>query len=154
MMCPGRVGPNIRASIRPDLPKASLDSRDLRSLLDGIPAVRSACGLDLLLFFYRHPRSLLTSEQLVDMVGHGRDRVVESLEALIEAGLLTRSPNANHAARLYVLQLADGGGRLMRLLKIGVTREGRSELLRLLAPASNGDPAAAAGRSAPILKIA
>jgi len=61
----------------------------VRSVLDRLPSVQHACDLDLLLFFSRHPRALLTSEQLVAYLGYDRDRIALSLDGLIEAGLLT-----------------------------------------------------------------
>lgn len=109
-----------------------MDQHGLRPLLDGVPGVRNACDLDLLLFFRRHPRALLTSEQLVAYVGYGRDRVATSLDGLIEGGLLTRSQNPSHAARLYELQIAATDGQLASLLKIAGTREGRQNVLRQL----------------------
>lgn len=51
-----------------------------RLLLDGVPTLRRACDLDLLLFFARRPVSLLTSEQLAAFVGYGHDEF--ALQAL------------------------------------------------------------------------
>ena len=105
----------------------------LRSLLSRIRSIRDRCDLDLLLFFYRHPRALLTSEQLGAYVGYDTTQIAKSLDALIEARLLTRSQNPIHAARLYVLVLPDQqGGVLASLLQIASTRVGRQELRRLL----------------------
>jgi hypothetical protein len=39
--------------------------QDLRSMLDRMPGIRHAGDVDLLVFFYRHPRALLTGEQLI-----------------------------------------------------------------------------------------
>jgi hypothetical protein len=110
-----------------------MTTHDLRSMLERIRGVRHACDLDLLLFFHRHPLALLTSEQIVVYVGHDRERIAKSLDGLIEAGLLTRSQDPSHAARLYALEL-DGvpGGLLSTFLKIAATREGRLEVMRLL----------------------
>ncbi len=66
---------------------------DLRSLLDRLGGIRHRCDLDLLLFFYRHPRALLTAESLVSYLGHDHDRVAKSLDGLIAADLLRRSQN-------------------------------------------------------------
>jgi hypothetical protein len=124
-------------------------------MLDRIRGIRHACDLDLLVFFYRHPCSLLTSERLVDFVGHDRERVAKSLEGLIEAGLLTRSLNPAHAARLHRLELhALPGGLLEPFLELAATREGRRDVMRLLEPKPNGAPAAGNRRSASITKIA
>ena len=132
-----------------------MSTQDLRSLLDRIPGIRHACDLDLLLFFYRHPCTLLTSEQLVAFAGYDCERVARSLDGLIEAGLLTRSPNPAHAARLYVLEL--GGlpdDLLASLLKIAATRQGRQDVMRLLEPGPNGAPVAGVRRAAAVTKIA
>ena len=107
-------------------------------MLDRIRGIRHACDLDLLLFFYRHPRALLTGERLVTVLGYDGEQVAKSLDGLIEAGLLTRSQNPSHAARLYVLELGGvHGGPLSALLEIAATSEGRRELLRLLQPGAN-----------------
>lgn len=111
----------------------SMDAQNLSSLLDRIPAIRHACDLDLLLFFYRHPRALLTSEQLVACLGYERARVAKSLDGLIEAGLLTQSQNPSHPARLYVLELHGlPEGLLSSFLKIATTREGRGRVKQML----------------------
>ena len=115
-----------------------IDKIDLGLLLDRLHGVRHACDLDLLLFFQRHPRALLTGERLVTVLGYEREQVAKSLDGLIEAGLITRSQNPSHAARLYVLQLGGAqGGTLSSVLKIAATREGRRAVLQLLEPAKN-----------------
>lgn len=106
---------------------------ELRPLLDRARSIRHACDLDLLLFFHRHPRSILTSEQLVAYVGYERERVAQSLEGLIQAGYVTRSQNPAHPARLYILQTdAVSGGSLAALMRFGSTRAGRQQLLTML----------------------
>jgi hypothetical protein len=114
---------------------------DLRSLLNGLGGIRHPCDVDLLLFFYRHPRALLTAEKLVSYLGQDHERVAKSIDGLIAAGLLTRSQNPSRSARLYQLSL-DGhpGGQLASFLKIASARQGRSEVMRLLEPGP--DPAA------------
>jgi hypothetical protein len=110
-----------------------MDTQDLGSLLERIGAIREACDLDLLLFFHRHPRALLTGEQLVSYLGYDRERIEDSIERLIEAGLLTRSQNPARAARLYVLELGGVPGKLLSsLARIAATREGRQEAMRRL----------------------
>ena len=102
-------------------------------MLDRIGAIREACDLDLLLFFYRHPRALLTGDQLVAYLGYDRERIEDSIEGLIEAGLLTRSQNPARAARLYVLALDGVPGELLSsLARIAATREGRQDAMRRL----------------------
>ncbi|MGQ0655663.1 MAG: hypothetical protein ACT4P4_25960 [Betaproteobacteria bacterium] len=116
-------------------------------MLERIRGIRHTCDLDLLLFFYRHPRVLLTSERLVDCVGHNRELVAKSLEGLIESGLLTRTQRPSNTARLYVLELdALPGGVLRSFLKIAATREGRLEAIRLLGGGSAPAPASAGSR--------
>ena len=110
-----------------------MDTQDLGSLLERIGSIRKACDLDLLLFFYRHPRALLTGDQLVAYLGYDRERIEDSIEGLIEAGLLTRSQNPARAARLYVLKVGGvSGGLLSSLAKIAATREGRQAAMRRL----------------------
>lgn len=102
-------------------------------MLDRIRVVRHACDLDLLLFFYRHPCALLTAEQLVAYLGYDRELLVKSLDGLVEAGLVTRSQNPSHTARLYVLELNALPGRLLSsFLRAAATRPGRQETMRLL----------------------
>src|SRR5438128_10427606 len=75
----------------------------LVDLLHRIGCLRQPCDLDLLLFFSRHPRAFLLSERLAEYVGSDRTQVTQSLETLITAGLLPRSPNSTHPAHLYLL---------------------------------------------------
>ena len=95
--------------------------------------MRSACDLDLLAFLHRHPRTLLTSEQLAAFVGYDIKEIAKSLEGFIEAGLLERTQNPMHAARMYLLVL-DGPhhGGIRELLKLASTRNGRRGVLRAL----------------------
>jgi DNA-binding MarR family transcriptional regulator len=114
---------------------------DLRSMLERIRGIRHPCDLDLLLFFHRHPRALLTSEQLVAYLGYDGERVAKSLDGLIEAGLLTRSQNTytSDAAHLYVLELRGPDGALLAsLLKVAATPQGRRDVMRLLEAGPNG----------------
>ena len=115
-----------------------MDTKDLRSMLDRIRSIRHACDLDLLLFFYRHPCTLLTGEHFVDYLGYDREQVAKSLDGLIEAGLVKRSQNPSHSAQLYVLGLP--GDLPSSFLKIVATRAGREEVIRLLRPGTNSVP--------------
>jgi DNA-binding MarR family transcriptional regulator len=129
--------------------------QDLRSMLDRVRGICHACDLDLLLFFYRHPHALLTGERLVSYLGYNREQVANSLEGLIEAGLLSRSQNPSHTARLYVLELGGvTGGLLQSLLKIAATREGRQDLMRMLRSQPDHAPKARLRRRAPLAKVA
>ncbi len=124
-------------------------------MLDRIRGVRHACDLDLLLFFYRHPRVLLTGERLVAYLGYDCEQVAKSLEGLIEAGLLTRSQHPSHPARLYILELdALPGGLLSTFLKIVATRPGRLEAMRLLGAGNDHAPKARRRRAPLLTKVA
>ena len=124
-------------------------------MLDRIRGVRHRCDLDLLLFFYRHPRVLLTAEQLVVYLGRNLEQVAKSLERRIDAGLVSRSQNPSRAARLYVLELeAIPGGLLLSFLKIAATREGRLEILKLLGGETRGAPVARLTRRPRLSKVA
>src|SRR2546427_9233617 len=88
-------------------------AKRIGDLLDRIECLRHPCDLDLLLFFSRHPRAFLLSERLAEYVGYELPQVAQSLETVITAGLLRRSPDSTHPARLYVLTPGStrGGGR-------------------------------------------
>lgn len=106
---------------------------EIKRLLARTPVIGTACDLDLLVFLHRHPRSLLTNEQLAAFVGYDMKQVAKSVEGFIEAGLLARTQNPKHAARLYLLVLSGPqGGGLESLLEIASTREGRRGVLLLL----------------------
>jgi hypothetical protein len=117
------------------------DAREIMRLLSRVPVVQGACDLDLLKFLSRHPRTLLTMEQLAAFVGYEMKQVARSIDALIEAGLLERTHNPKHAARLYALVLdGPGNGGLRTLVELSSTPQGRREILDLLGP---GGPSSA-----------
>ena len=126
-------------------------------LLDRIGCLRHACDLDLLLFFYRHPRAFLINERLAAYVGYDLQQVEQSLETLITAGLLRRSPDSTQPARLYVLTPGSTlGGWLSSLLRRAATREGRLAVIHALkqrqssGPPASGQPGPVAnGRAVP-----
>ena len=123
---------------------------DAHLLLDRIGVLKHACDLDLLVFFARHPRALLTSEQLAAWLGYELKQIAESLEILLEAGVLARTQNPTHAARLYVFSIGgSSGGWLPALLNLASTRPGRlsmiEELSRRASKATN-DPVARSAR--------
>lgn len=130
-------------------------SKDIAKLLARAPMVRGACDLDLLVFLHRHPRSFLTSEMVAAFVGYDIKQVARSLEAFIDAGLLERTQNPTHAARLYLLVL-DGpqGGGLKALLELASTREGRRSILNVLEPVRLPNDPAAAQEKRRLLEIA
>jgi hypothetical protein len=103
---------------------------DARRLLSQLEVLRRPSDLDLLVFFARHPRSLLSSEQIAAFVGHDVKEVAASLELLLEAGFLTRTQNPRHVARMYHLAVPPpGGGWLPALTGFATTREGRLALI-------------------------
>lgn len=107
-----------------------------KRLLARTPVIQSACDLDLIIFLHRHPRMLLTSEQLAGFVGYSLKDIARALDAFIEAGLLARTTQQSmHAARLFVLLLnGPQGGGVRALLELGSTREGRGDILEALPP--------------------
>lgn len=108
---------------------------EIGELLARAPMIQSACELDLLVFLHRHPRALLTNEQLAAFAGYDMKQVAQTIDSFINAGLLERTQNPKHAARMYLLVL-DGpqGDDLMALLKVASTRQGRREVLNMLGP--------------------
>ena len=133
---PGGVG----QAIRPPLSKQRLaiDTQDIRSLLDRVGGIRRACDLDLMLFFYRHPRALLTSDRLAVCVGYDRETVAKALDGLIAGGFLTQTRSRSDAVQMYVLERGGPAYEaLASLLEFAVTRDGRLGVMRLLAAASD-----------------
>ncbi len=124
---------------------------EIRRLLARAPVIQNACEIDLLVFLHRHPRALLTSEQLTGFVGYNVKDMAKALESFIEAGLLRRmAQQSPHAARLFIL-LLDGpqGSGLSALLELASTREGRQSVLGVL----NGGSGGAESRGAPELRV-
>lgn len=105
-----------------------------KRLLARAPVVQNACDLDLISFLHRHPRTLLTSEQLAGFVGYNLREVAKSLDTLIEAGLLERTAQRSaHAAHMFLLRLeGPHGGGVRALLELGSTREGRERILKAM----------------------
>ncbi len=128
-------GYRARAEHVEDMPMdSSLPSQETQRLLARTPIIQSACDLDLLTFLHRHPRTLLTSEQLAGFVGYALKDIARALEAFIDAGLLGRTAQqSGHAARMYLL-LLDGpqGGGVRALLTLATTRSGRQGILDIL----------------------
>lgn len=111
---------------------------DARLLLDRIGVLRHRSDLDLLVFFARHPRSLLPSESLAAFLGYDLKDIADSLETLLSAGLLKRTQSPAHAARMYVFALdGEDGGWLPSLLRMAATRHGRLALREELAHRSS-----------------
>jgi hypothetical protein len=116
----------------------------VEQLLAGTPVVHGACELDLLTFLHRHPRTLLTNEQLAAFVGYPMKQVADAVEAFVAVGLVERAParNPTHAARMYQLALqGPQGPELRALLDLASSREGRRALLRRLNGGTRPGPA-------------
>ena len=108
-----------------------MERRELERLLNA-GGLKHPCDLDLLLFFRRHPDSLITSEQLARFVGHDLRQVGRSLDALVEHAFVLRSQNPTHWARQYRLAPIVDGEWLHRVLRVADTFNGRQQLRRLL----------------------
>lgn len=124
-----------------------MDREEARRLLDRIRVLKHACDLDLLVFFARHPRSLLASESLASFLGYDLKDIAESLDVLMGAGLLKRAQTPAHAARLYVFalngaHLGPDGGWIPALLEMASTRQGRLALRESLGRRSRESPSA------------
>jgi hypothetical protein len=94
--------------------------------------LREACDLDLLLFFSRHPRVVLSSEQLAAYVGYDLVEVARALELLLSAGLLKRTLNHGTPGRMYVLEVDHAEEWLEPLRRVCATPDGRRALRTLL----------------------
>ena len=104
-----------------------------QSLLNRIPALQRPSDVDLLVFFAKHPRTLMSSEQLARLLGYQLNELARSLDVLLAAGLLTRSQNPSRAARLYMFVLDSANRRWAAdLVRVASTREGRLALRRAL----------------------
>jgi DNA-binding transcriptional ArsR family regulator len=104
--------------------------------------LRDACDLDLLLFFSRHPRVVLSSEQLAAYVGYELPQVARALDLLLGAGLLKRTLNQGATGRMYVLEVDHAEEWLESLRHVCATSDGRNALKVLLKQrqSQNGDP--------------
>ena len=120
----------------------------IRRLLDRIGLLRRPCDLDLLLFFVRHPRALLSSDQIAAFLGYEGRLLAESLDVLLTAELLTRIQTPTSATRMHVFTV--GGphdGWLPSLVEAASTREGRLALrAALIDQRSEQAPGQVAGR--------
>lgn len=112
-----------------------------RALLMRLPALQHPCDLDLLVFFAKHRRALMSSEQLAQLLGYPLNEIARSLDALLAAGFLTRTQHPARLARLYVF-VAGGtnGGSLQAVVAFASTRTGRLALRRALPNSQAGGP--------------
>jgi hypothetical protein len=113
-----------------------------RRILERIDALRHPCDLDLLIFFARHPCTIMASEELAAFLGYELKQIAESLEVLLGAELLRRTQKSTYAVRMYVLAAGDSGsGWWPELLELASTRDGRLALRLALASPSTGGAA-------------
>ena len=94
--------------------------------------LRDACDLDLLLFFSRHPRVVLSSDQLATYVGYEVQQVARALDLLLGGGLLKRTLHRNAPGRMYVLEVDHAEEWLESLRRLCATPDGRNSLKALL----------------------
>ena len=111
-----------------------------RLLLDRIGVLRDPCDLDLLLFCVRHPRVLLSSDQIAALLGYTVKQLDDALDVLVTADLLSRTQKASGLARLYVFADGDAPGWLSSLVELASTREGRLALRNALADRRKEEP--------------
>ena len=110
-----------------------MSPKRIGNLLNRLPCVSSACDLDVLLFFRRHPRAVLPTDRLALYVGYEVGAVAKSLEVLIGASLLSRVQGPTRNARMYVLTSGGPfGGWRDALLRLASTRAGRLAVLAAL----------------------
>ena len=118
-----------------DMTRASGRARQIECLEvrpDGLPAVRDACDLDVLVFFTRHPRVVLSTEHLAAYVGYDLAHVTRSLDALLGAGLLRRTLHQDGPGRMNLLEVDRTGEWLEPLRRACETPDGRNILKTLL----------------------
>jgi predicted transcriptional regulator len=81
-----------------------------RTLLNQVPTLQRLTDLDLLVFFAKHPNSLLSPEQLARLLGHPLSEIARSLDSLLGAGFVTRAQKQYGArpARMYAFAPGEG----------------------------------------------
>jgi hypothetical protein len=146
-----------RGSVRPsrdNSPERStgiqdIDSTDAVALqLVEAAGLRDPCDLDLLLFFSRHPRVVLSSEQLAAYVGYELPHVARALDLMLGAGLVRRALNQGAPGRMYVFAADRAQEWLDPLRRMCATPEGRHAVKKLLRrrQSSNGHRRLPGGR--------
>jgi hypothetical protein len=123
--------------------KMNPTEKHARVLLGHVPTLQRRCDFDLLMFFAKHPQTLMGSEQLAKLLGYELKAVAQSLDVLLAAGLLTRTQNPTRTARLYEFATDEASlAWLPDFVAFASTRQGRLALRRALpACGSDGLPA-------------
>ena len=121
---PGSPGDPAAGRAEPDAVTLMLDVLD------------RPCDLDVLLFLHRHPRALMTADDLARRVGHPVEVVRRSLSALCRGGLMASSEPAMTAepsgVRLYRSVVGAWDDLLPAILWVASSPEGRHALRRAL----------------------
>lgn len=117
-----------------------MEHEKVHRLLDRIAVLRHSSDLDLLLFFVRHPRALLSSDQIAALLGYPVNRLGDSLDVLVTADLLLRTQRPNGVARLYVFADRVAADWLPALVGLASTRAGRLALRNALEDRRKGEP--------------
>jgi len=108
-------------------------SESAEDVLARLPYLRHRCDLDLLAFFPRHPRVLLSNERLVAVLEYDRNQIAASLETLIAAKVVTRTQHQTTGARMYAFEALDtDNDSLAPLLRTASARAGWLAILRAL----------------------
>ena len=108
-------------------------SEGAEDVLARLPYLRHRCDLDLLVFFHRHRRVLLTIERLVALRGYDREQIAASLETLIAANVVTRTQHQTTGARMYAFEALDNDNdSLAPLLRTASARAGWLAINRAL----------------------
>jgi hypothetical protein len=126
------IAPYSGSCVSWPVPKRSTSIGSLAVQLVEAAGLRDACDLDLLLFFSRHPRVVLSSEQLAAYVGYDLVEVARGLDLLLDAGLLKRTVNHGAPRRMYVLEVDHAETWLEPLRQVCATPDGRHALRALL----------------------
>jgi hypothetical protein len=126
-----------------------------RDLLARVPSIAHPADLDLFVFFAKHPRTLIASDQLARMLGYSLHEIAQSLDVLLASGVLTRAQNPSRPARLYMFATDSADDEsLSALVELASSRHGRLALRRALAD-TRADHARArpseTGEDAPVL---
>ncbi len=120
--------------------RQKMNHEQVHRLLDRIPVLRDSCDLDVLLFFVRHPRALLSSDQIATLVGCGVKKLGDSLDVLVTADLLSRTQKPDGVSRLYVFDDSVAPDWLPSLVELASTRAGRLALRNALEIRRKGKP--------------
>ena len=127
-MATSQPSPDMASSV---LPTGDMAIDQVRTLLNRVPALQHPSDLDLLVFFAKHPRTLLSTEEIARLLGYSINETARSLEVLIAAGFVTRTQKQNRTrpVRMYAFAPGDEIGAVLTALVVQAsTRDGRVAL--------------------------